>query len=136
VSQTEGAELPDLKERVKGDVGDYRERLIDFILAQGIELEFKESIAPALGMSYGGRIAILPGQSAAEEYLAIDTIHESATNPRRIFDEAKLQEFAAFVPGNKMLIMWRTSVLTIWHNDSKSGERMCGPRIFPPSESY
>src|SRR4030081_2173550 len=38
VSQTEGAELPDLKERVKGDVGEYRERLIDFILAQGIEL--------------------------------------------------------------------------------------------------
>jgi hypothetical protein len=35
VSQTEGAELPDLKERVKGDVGEYRERLIAFILAQG-----------------------------------------------------------------------------------------------------
>jgi hypothetical protein len=30
----------------------YRERLIDFIIAQGIELEFKESIAPALGMSH------------------------------------------------------------------------------------
>ena len=46
VSQTEGAELPDLKERVKGEVGEYRERLIDFIVNQGIELEFKESIAP------------------------------------------------------------------------------------------
>src|SRR5260370_6506739 len=78
VSQTEGAELPDLKERVKGDVGEYRERLIDFILAQGIELEFKESIAPALGMSYGGKIAILPGQSAAEEFstLVHETSHE------------------------------------------------------------
>jgi hypothetical protein len=74
VSQTEGAELPDLKERVKGDVGEYRERLIDFILAQGIELEFKESIAPALGMSYGGKIAILPGQSAAEEFSTL--VHE------------------------------------------------------------
>ena len=76
VSQTEGAELPDLKERVKGDVGEYRERLIDFILAQGIELEFKESIAPALGMSYGGKIAILPGQSAAEEFSTL--VHEAA----------------------------------------------------------
>jgi antirestriction protein ArdC len=74
VIQTEGAELPDLKERVKGDVGEYRERLIDFILAQGIELEFKESIAPALGMSYGGKIAILPGQSAAEEFSTL--VHE------------------------------------------------------------
>ena len=74
--QTEGAELPDLKERVKGDVGEYRERLIDFILAQGIELEFKESIAPALGMSYGGKIAILPGQSAAEEFSTL--VHEAS----------------------------------------------------------
>ena len=76
VTQTEGAELPDLKERVKGDVGEYRERLIDFILSQGIELEFKESIAPALGMSYGGKIAILPGQSAAEEFSTL--VHEAS----------------------------------------------------------
>jgi antirestriction factor ArdC-like protein len=43
VSQTEGAALPDLSERVKGEVGEYRERLMDFLTAQGIELEFKES---------------------------------------------------------------------------------------------
>ena len=76
VSQTEGAELPDLKERVKGEVGEYRERLINFVIAQGIELEFKESIAPALGMSYGGKIAIFPGQAAAEEFSTL--IHELA----------------------------------------------------------
>jgi hypothetical protein len=76
VSQTEGAPLPDLSERVKGEVGEYRERLIDFLMAQGIELEFKESIAPALGMSYGGRIAILPGQPAAEEFSTL--VHEVA----------------------------------------------------------
>src|SRR5260370_30703963 len=40
VSMTDGPELPDLKERVKGEVGEYRERLIDFILAPGIEIEF------------------------------------------------------------------------------------------------
>jgi hypothetical protein len=76
VSQTEGAELPDLKERVRGEVGEYQERLVDFIGAQGIELEFKESIAPALGMSYGGRIAILPGQTAAETFSTL--VHEVA----------------------------------------------------------
>jgi hypothetical protein len=65
VTQTEGKDLPELSERVTGDVGQYRKRLLDFIAAQGIRLEFKESIAPALGMSYGGRIAVLPGQGAA-----------------------------------------------------------------------
>jgi hypothetical protein len=76
VSMTDGSPLPELEERVTGDVGVYRERLIEFILAQGIELEFKESIAPALGMSYGGKIVILPGQSAAEEFSTL--VHEAA----------------------------------------------------------
>jgi antirestriction protein ArdC len=76
VSQTEGKELPELSERVTGNVGEYRERLVDFVTAQGITLEFKESIAPALGMSYGGRIAILPGQGAAEEFSTL--VHELA----------------------------------------------------------
>ena len=76
VSQTEGAELPDLTNRVKGEVGEYRERLIDFVIAQSIELEFRESIAPALGMSYGGKIAVLPGQAPAEEFSTL--VHELA----------------------------------------------------------
>ena len=74
VSQTEGKDLPELSERVTGNVGEYRERLLDFISAQNIQLEFKESIAPALGMSYGGRIAILPGQEPAEEFSTL--VHE------------------------------------------------------------
>ena len=76
VSMTEGKPLPELEDRVTGDVGVYRERLIDFILDQGIELEFKDTIAPAMGMSYGGKIVILPGQSAAEEFSTL--VHEAA----------------------------------------------------------
>ena len=76
VSQTEGAELPQFTERVKGQVGAYRERLIDFTTREGIQLEFKDSIAPALGMSYGGKIAILPGQAPAEEFSTL--VHELA----------------------------------------------------------
>ena len=68
VSQTEGTELPELSERVTGTVGEYRERLTEFVTAQGIELEFNERIAPAMGMSYGGKIVLLPGQSKAEEF--------------------------------------------------------------------
>ena len=76
VSQTEGAELPQFSERTTGEVGEYRQQLIAFTEAQGIELEFKDSIAPALGMSYGGRIAILPGQAPAEEFSTL--VHELA----------------------------------------------------------
>jgi ParB family chromosome partitioning protein len=35
--------------------------------------------------------------SSAFQYLAIDTIHESTTNPRRTFDERKLRELAASI---------------------------------------
>jgi len=76
VSQTEGTELPEFSERVSGSAGEYRDRLVDFVIAQGIALEFKESIAPALGVSYGGKIALLPGQSSAEEFSTL--VHELA----------------------------------------------------------
>ncbi len=75
VSQTEGAELPEMR-GISGDVGGNRDRLIAFVERQGIELVFTERIAPALGMSYGGRIAILPGQSKAEEFSTL--VHELA----------------------------------------------------------
>ena len=65
-----------MTERFSGSAGEYRNRLVDFVIGQGIELEFKESIAPALGMSYGGKIALLPGQSSAEEFSTL--VHELA----------------------------------------------------------
>src|ERR1700761_7670905 len=75
MEQTEGAELPTMRE-MSGTVGENRDRLVSFIEAQGIELVFTEKIAPALGISYGGRIAILPGQSEAEEFSTL--VHELA----------------------------------------------------------
>lgn len=75
VSQTEGADLPELHE-ISGDPGENRERLISFIQAQGITLVYTDKIAPALGTSYGGRLAILPGQSEAEEFSTL--VHELA----------------------------------------------------------
>jgi hypothetical protein len=74
ISSTEGQDLPELSTEVTGDVGVYRERLLDFVISQGIMLEFKESIAPALGMCYGDRIVLLPGQSPAEEFSTL--VHE------------------------------------------------------------
>jgi antirestriction protein ArdC len=105
VSQTEGAELPTLRE-MTGTVGENRGRLVSFIEAQGIELAFTEKIAPALGMSYGGKIAILPGQSEAEEFstlvheLAHEMLHKAArrTTTTKVVRETEA-EAIAFVIG-------------------------------------
>ena len=43
-------------------------------------------------------------QNSSEfQYIAIDTIHESATNPRRTFDEAKLYELAESIRSNGLI---------------------------------
>jgi hypothetical protein len=75
VAQTEGPELPVMRQ-VYGDTGENHDRLVSFIRAQGVELVYTEKIHPALGVSYGGRIAILPGQSKAEEFSTL--VHEVA----------------------------------------------------------
>ena len=43
-------------------------------------------------------------QNSSEfQYIAIDTIHESATNPRRTFDESKLSELAESIRTNGLI---------------------------------
>jgi hypothetical protein len=76
VAQTEGVDLPAFEHNVTGEVGARRDRLIAFLAAQSITLEYNENIAPALGVSYGGKIALLPGQSKAEEFVTL--VHEIA----------------------------------------------------------
>jgi hypothetical protein len=105
VSQTEGAELPAMRE-MSGEVGENRARIISFINKQKIELVFTENIAPALGMSYGGRIAILPGQSEAEEFstLVHELAHELLEHAKRRTTTTKVvreteAESIAFVVG-------------------------------------
>jgi antirestriction protein ArdC len=105
VAQTEGAELPAMHE-VSGDVGENRDRLLAFIERQEIELVFTESIAPAMGASYGGRIAVLPGQSEAEEFstLVHEVAHELLKHSQRRTTTTKVvreteAEAIAFVVG-------------------------------------
>jgi len=76
LSQTEGADLPEFAHNITGEVGEHRDRMIAFLAQQNIKLEFNEKIAPALGVSYGGKIALLPGQSKAEEFTTL--VHETA----------------------------------------------------------
>ena len=108
VSQTDGAELPKMRE-VSGDVGENFERIVTFIRGQGIELSWTESIAPALGISYGGRIAILPGHDKAEEFstlvheLAHEMLHkaERRTTTTKVVKETEA-EAVAFVVGKAL----------------------------------
>jgi hypothetical protein len=75
VSQTDGVDLPEMRE-ISGDPGENLDSLAAFVRSRGIQLAYNENIAPALGMSYGGRIALLPGQSKAEEFSTL--VHETA----------------------------------------------------------
>ena len=70
-----GRPLPEL-EQVTGEPGVYLDRLREFVSAQGISLEYTESIAPALGTASGNTIRLLPGQSKPEEFNTL--VHELA----------------------------------------------------------
>jgi antirestriction protein ArdC len=77
VSQTDGAELAEFA-TVKGDPQEYLPRLIQFVASQNIALEYDLAIAPAKGMSSGGKITLLPDLSPAETLavLAHEAAHE------------------------------------------------------------
>jgi hypothetical protein len=98
VAHTEGADLPEFEHNITGEVGEHRERLIAFLDSQNIALEYTENIAPALGVSYGGKIAILPGQTPAEEVVTL--VHELAhellhKSDRRTMTTATVRETEA-----------------------------------------
>jgi hypothetical protein len=98
VAQTEGADLPEFEHNISGEVGEQRDRLIGFLAQENIALEFNERIAPALGVSYGGKIALLPGQSKPEEFVTL--VHETAHEllhraERRTFTTATVRETEA-----------------------------------------
>ena len=75
VSQTDGQDLPQIGV-VQGDPCEHGDRLRTFAAQQNIPIEYSAAIAPARGTSYGARIALLPGQSPAEEFSTL--VHELA----------------------------------------------------------
>ena len=74
-SMTGGNPVPRIGS-VSGDPGTHRERLERFVREQGIALEYSADIAPAKGVSEGGKIKLLPGQSPAETVATL--VHEVA----------------------------------------------------------
>lgn len=75
ISQTEGEELPKLHE-VSGDVGKNLARLVQFVIGRGITFGYSDEIAPARGVSFGGKIQLLPDMSEAEQFTTL--VHEVA----------------------------------------------------------
>jgi antirestriction protein ArdC len=73
--QTEGDPLPELG-TVAGDPSGYFERLVSFVSAQSIAMEYSDEIAPAKGMATRGKITLLPGQTPGE--LLATLAHETA----------------------------------------------------------
>jgi hypothetical protein len=67
--------LPTLTE-VQGEVSGYRERLVKFVAARGVTLNYSERIAPAKGLSFDGKITLLSGMQPAEEFSTL--VHEIA----------------------------------------------------------
>ncbi|MEW5980104.1 MAG: ArdC family protein [Acidobacteriota bacterium] len=72
-SQTDGNPLSEFAE-VTGDPGQYSDRLKSYVQQLGIALEFSSDIAPAKGVSHGGKITLLPDLSPAETFSTL--VHE------------------------------------------------------------
>src|ERR1700694_1709834 len=127
VTQTEGKELPTLTE-VNGDVTGYRERLFKFVEAQSVELSFSERIAPAKGLSYGGKITLLAGMQPAEEFSTL--LHEIADEmlhrgDRRTLTTKQVRETeaeaVAFVVWQSVGLQNGTAsqdYIQLWHGDA------------------
>src|SRR6266496_6106482 len=127
ISQTEGKELPTLTE-VQGDVSGYRERLFEFVQSQGVELSYSERIAPAKGLSHGGKITLLSGMKPAEEFSTL--VHEIAhemlhRGNRRTLTTKQVRETeaeaVAFVVCKAVGLQNGTSsqdYIQLWHGDA------------------
>src|SRR5713226_8126623 len=75
MSDTDGKPLPELG-NAEGDPSVRTARLKEFIASRAIQLEYSDAIYPAQGQCSPGKIVLLPGQSAAEEFATL--VHEAA----------------------------------------------------------
>ena len=90
LEQTDGESLPSTP-GVRGDATGHLNALFEFVRKQGIAVEFSDGIAPALGVSCGGKILLAPGYSEAETLatLAHEYTHESMHNYDRRIETTK-----------------------------------------------
>ncbi|QDV62026.1 ArdC-like ssDNA-binding domain-containing protein [Crateriforma conspicua] len=91
VSQTEGKELPELRS-FTGDPGKKLQDLEEVVRGKDIELQYEPIAGGALGVSSGGKITVLPGLEAAEQFsvLAHELAHEMLHRGDRRKDTTKI----------------------------------------------
>jgi hypothetical protein len=75
VEQTEGKSLPEFS-KTTGNPREFADKLKEFVAKQGISVEYDKSIAPAQGVSFGGKIRLIPGMQPGEEFSVL--VHEFA----------------------------------------------------------
>ena len=113
---------------VNGDVSGYRERLFKFVECQSVEISFSERIAPAKGLSHGGKITLLSGMRPAEEFSTL--VHEIAhemlhRGERRTMTTKQVRETeaeaVAFVVCQSVGLQNGTAsqdYIQLWHGDA------------------
>lgn len=105
VEQTDGAPLPEAAQ-ASGDPGTKTSLLIAAIRAAGIAVEYADELGSALGLSSGGRIQILNGQSPAAEFTVLvheyahELLHRGADRPASRDTRELEAEAVAFVVSN------------------------------------
>lgn len=75
MADTDGKPIPQFG-NTEGDPSNHTERLKEFLSSRGIQLEYSDAIYPAQGQCSPGKIMILPGQAAPEEFATL--VHEVA----------------------------------------------------------
>ena len=87
LAQTHGKPLPEFA-RTAGDPSQFTDKLRALVAKEGIALEYDKSIAPAMGVSSGGKIRLVPDMQPAEEFsvlaheLAHEMLHHQKGEPR------------------------------------------------------
>jgi hypothetical protein len=126
-SMTAGNPVPQIGS-VNGDPGAHHERLEQFVREQGLALEYSADIAPAKGVSEGGKIKLLPGLSPAETVatlvheLAHERLHRTdsrASTTKRIRETEA--EAVAFVVCQAIGLETRTAsadYISLWNGDA------------------
>jgi hypothetical protein len=106
----------------------YRERLVKFVETRGIALSYSDKIAPAKGLSHGGKITLSCGMQPAEEFstLTHEIGHEMLLRGDRRTRTTKQvreteAEAVAFVVCQALRLQTGTAFadyIQLWHGDA------------------